>query len=558
LLLLLFPIGWGNQALLASDNDNIIVLQDGVETYDLLKHITLSTSDNEDDYARLWDEGSREYKFDLIHPGDTAIYLRFAVSNPSQEATPLRFSTFFLDQVIVSHLEGDIYVVHNKTDGYLVPPSERSYPFTQTSITEISIPANKTRFFKLKLVNTSPIGRVSLLPSFKMGFKAYTPVGFDQWYGNSMLFNYFSCGIILIVLLYNIGIYIRTKERDFAALCYYNFGFLSWIVVFSGFLISSGIVSDLYIERVIRNTTPYFLMVTGYGLFGIVFLNLSKTLPLASRLVKLCMVLYTLSLTMYFIGFVQSSSLFQQAISLLLIVILFAAGVIIALKNENPLAKYFVVGSAIILISHAAYLYIFNEPDINYLFGHGLMQVGFILELVIFSILTSTKMGMIKKQNLRLITEKTELSNEKRNVEAELERKNRELMSYVMLQVQKQNELKAIKNEISDSINGKGQDLTGRLDQVMKNSNNWDTFKVYFENVHPSFLDALASSYPDLTNNELRLCAFLRMGLSTKEIASLQGVSTRAVEKAKERLAKKLNVRIAEISKTIMATHSLN
>ena len=71
-------------------------------------------------------------------------------------------------------------------------------------------------------------------------------------------------------------------------------------------------------------------------------------------------------------------------------------------------------------------------------------------------------------------------------------------------------------------------------------------FKTYFDSVHPSFFENLAKTNPNLTANELRLCAFLRMGLSTKEIAALTFREIRSVESARNRLRKKLELNLDE------------
>lgn len=64
----------------------------------------------------------------------------------------------------------------------------------------------------------------------------------------------------------------------------------------------------------------------------------------------------------------------------------------------------------------------------------------------------------------------------------------------------------------------------------------------YFEQVHPSFYKNIEEKCPDLTIKEKRLCAFLRLGLSTKDIASITFTEVRSVESARNRLRKKLDI----------------
>ena len=67
-------------------------------------------------------------------------------------------------------------------------------------------------------------------------------------------------------------------------------------------------------------------------------------------------------------------------------------------------------------------------------------------------------------------------------------------------------------------------------------------FETNFERAHEQFLNKMKEMYPDLTQKDLRLCAFLRMNLSSKEIAPLLGISVRGVENHRYRLRKKMNL----------------
>ena len=76
----------------------------------------------------------------------------------------------------------------------------------------------------------------------------------------------------------------------------------------------------------------------------------------------------------------------------------------------------------------------------------------------------------------------------------------------------------------------------------MASQDDWKVFQANFEGAHGQFMKILKDNYPDLTSSDLRLCAFLRMNLSSKEIAPLLGISVRGVENHRYRLRKKLNL----------------
>jgi FixJ family two-component response regulator len=80
------------------------------------------------------------------------------------------------------------------------------------------------------------------------------------------------------------------------------------------------------------------------------------------------------------------------------------------------------------------------------------------------------------------------------------------------------------------------------LNQESKIDKEWDQFAEYFDNTHSDFLKAIKEIHPNLNAHELKLCAYLRMNLSSKEMAQLMNISVRGVEISRYRLRKKLQV----------------
>lgn len=76
----------------------------------------------------------------------------------------------------------------------------------------------------------------------------------------------------------------------------------------------------------------------------------------------------------------------------------------------------------------------------------------------------------------------------------------------------------------------------------------WDEFEIRYQQVHNEFYEKLQATSPNLTTNERRLCAFLRLNMTTKDIASITGQSIRSIEVARTRLRKKLDITNSEIS----------
>jgi DNA-binding CsgD family transcriptional regulator len=86
------------------------------------------------------------------------------------------------------------------------------------------------------------------------------------------------------------------------------------------------------------------------------------------------------------------------------------------------------------------------------------------------------------------------------------------------------------------------RDIIRKIDRDIDNEENWKVFEDYFDRVHEKFLNRMKSRFPILTANDLRLSAYLRMNLSTKEIAPLMNITVRGVEISRYRLRKKLQL----------------
>jgi len=72
------------------------------------------------------------------------------------------------------------------------------------------------------------------------------------------------------------------------------------------------------------------------------------------------------------------------------------------------------------------------------------------------------------------------------------------------------------------------------------NEDAWNMFEMHFDKVNNHFFKRLKESYPDLTPSDMKLCAFLRLNLNTKEIAPLLNITIRGVEIRRYRLRKRL------------------
>lgn len=131
----------------------------------------------------------------------------------------------------------------------------------------------------------------------------------------------------------------------------------------------------------------------------------------------------------------------------------------------------------------------------------------------------------------------------------EIEFKNKELTSYTINFIQKNELMEELKEGIEQLKKSQDRETAKKLNglnRLVENSmhidRDWEDFKRHFEEVHKDFFKILKECCPDLTNNELKLCALLRLNMNLKEAANIMGISPESVKTARYRLRKKLNL----------------
>ncbi|MDB5136675.1 MAG: transcriptional regulator [Mucilaginibacter sp.] len=135
-------------------------------------------------------------------------------------------------------------------------------------------------------------------------------------------------------------------------------------------------------------------------------------------------------------------------------------------------------------------------------------------------------------------------------LQADLASKSRELANSAMNIVYKNELLQKISEEITHLKDSTGKKLSDEqlrriqkvIDDGMSDERDWNLFESSFNEAHESFFKKLKAQHPDLVPNDLKLCAYLRMNMNSKEMASLLNISLRGVEIRRYRLRKKLNL----------------
>ena len=133
-----------------------------------------------------------------------------------------------------------------------------------------------------------------------------------------------------------------------------------------------------------------------------------------------------------------------------------------------------------------------------------------------------------------------QIKNDKLN--QEIESKNKELAISTMSIIKKNKVLNTIKKEIKNNKNSDNIDAIKLIDSNLNDSKDWSFFEQAFNNADKDFLSKIKKAHPDLTPNDLRFCAYLRLNLSSKEIAPLLNISIKSIETKRYRLRKKLDL----------------
>ena len=141
-----------------------------------------------------------------------------------------------------------------------------------------------------------------------------------------------------------------------------------------------------------------------------------------------------------------------------------------------------------------------------------------------------------------------------KQLEVELKHKSSELSDSAMNLVRKNDMLQAIDQnmeQLSESVRReetkarlvkKIGDIRKEIKMHMNDDDNWNKFEENFNLVYDNFSQKIMEAFPQLKKSDLKLCVYLRMGLSSKEMASLLNTSVRSIETARYRLRKKLDI----------------
>lgn len=195
-----------------------------------------------------------------------------------------------------------------------------------------------------------------------------------------------------------------------------------------------------------------------------------------------------------------------------------------------------------------------KDNDLNKLYA-AVASISFI-SVIIIGFLFFTR------QRIKIRSTQTIVESEKRLLEAELKNaqlnqlqlrkeidfKNKELTTYALTMVQKNEILEEVRSSIeqilknTDALEEPLKKLGKVVDYSFHLDKDWNEFKIFFEGVHNDFFVKLKGQFPDLSSTDLKLCALIRLNLNIKQAAAILRISPDSVKIARHRLRKKFNM----------------
>jgi hypothetical protein len=200
-------------------------------------------------------------------------------------------------------------------------------------------------------------------------------------------------------------------------------------------------------------------------------------------------------------------------------------------RKSDRFMQLIMVGSVILFVLgyvNLFYTFLFRQTEFFY-------TSGLLTELLVLTY-------ALNRQHFK---EQWKVENKNRQLSNELETKNRELVNMAMQLSAKAAALAAVKDKLERTGDpGKNKTLLngiewdGNATEIL-----WKDFEKHFNETHPGFYRVLTDRYPSLTASEIRLCAFLKLHLNTKEIAMITQKSVHSLETMRSRIRQKMNIK---------------
>jgi tetratricopeptide (TPR) repeat protein len=179
---------------------------------------------------------------------------------------------------------------------------------------------------------------------------------------------------------------------------------------------------------------------------------------------------------------------------------------------------------------------------------NGAIVAGIILAALLA--MTLFRYWQNKRMHKKILAQQSEIHRQDLEIEAlQRQQTNRELLCMTAILQQQAADMENVIQILHEEKEKPGEKQSSSIDNAIKNLTQsldaepaWKAFEEQFTKIYPVFFEKLRSINPKITIQDLKICAYHRMNLSTKEIASLIGLTPRAVQTSRYRLRKKLTI----------------
>ncbi len=520
------------------------------------------------------------------------IWFRFSILNQSPHTSFALVSggTLNSEMWLVSHNK----IIQHSLNGTEIPLAQRAESHAPTAFL-IGLPSDTTTIylmFKSKDIGVYPRAEIVF-------FMRSSKLFFERNEGQK-LYDFVAMAILTAFFFYNLILYFLVKDKSYL----YYIALLPLLIVYfytGGFYFSNHFVLDVYglnwFYFIGQNlSSPLSLGI--FIKFTQAFIQSSIQYPRWHKTLNYCLYGYTMFILIIvpfniydMITFGGGFNWLINAMNYLsfgLLLVLMVLSAYLLYHRQNPGFVYAISNLIFIVFT---ILYVCSSEFLNFyqtnLFFHNALKIGSVLQIIAFSVALAWRINKLRKEiankqaenealekqqaqailklteekNLELeqkVIERTqalEQSFEEINQQAKLinDQKNRQLMDKTLQVLQKNQAfpeivrfLANLEDKLDPELQKESKEIQKKITRSLDSDAHWENLKMHFEEVHPTLLLQLNKHCPDLSPNDLRHFAYLRMNLNRKEIAQLLNLDPESVRKHQYRMKQKLKLQPEE------------
>lgn len=425
-------------------------------------------------------------------------------------------------------------ILSEQVAGSRLPFSTRTHPF-RDNVVEIHLADSLSHIYYLHIQSAGNM----IIPLRLIS---------EETYRNQNLISTLEIGIgvglFLLISILTFILFLFIGNRSYLLYSIYILVVAAFILVRNGF-------GTMYLWPEDPSWNQFMMRFSSYGkmafasLFANYFLDIKSYSSRQSFLLKTIAFIY-LFLSLIMVLGISPADLPRVAyLSLIHSLIMGIIG-IIALQKQQKHAFLYTIGMILLSVIKLIHILALYDYLPNIFSSLLFTRIGWYSEVLFLTLAVGRSYRDALLENRKLHEQKTLADSQLavsqyslNNSQKEKEVTDRKLVTANLESLHQFNSLQVLKGELNDSQS------KYKIDKLISSSATnfqWKNFKLLFEEIHPEFFNELLSNYPELTTNELRHLALIKMNLSTKEIAQIFIVKPTSIQVARHRLKRKLHL----------------